>query len=138
MRHLLIVAMAILAALFIACGGTNEGDEPEEEIEATTRAFIAAVNDRDFGTAYEHLSSECQSALTPSEYETRWEILLPSGDLVVKDVQIARLEDDEALVFPDIVVVSAGQETSVTWLRWGRRYVREDGRWRFAMAMCFP
>ena len=138
MRHLLIVAMVILTALPIACGGTDEGDEPEEEIKATMRAFIAAVNDRDFSAAYEHLSSDCQGALTPSEYESRWEILLPTGDLVVKDVQIERLEDDEALVFPDIVVVSAGQETSVTWLRWGRRCVREDGRWRFAMAMCFP
>jgi len=138
MRHLLIVAMAILAALLIACGGTDEGDEPEEEIKATTQAFIAAVNDRDFSAAYEYLSSDCQRALTPSEYQTRWEILLPTGGLVVKDVQIERLEDDEALVFPDIVVVSAGQETSVAWLRWGRRYVREDGRWRFAGTMCFP
>ena len=138
MKHLLIVAIAIFAALLVACGGTDDSDGPEGEIKATTRAFIAAVNDRDFSAAYEHLSSDCQRGLTPSEYEARWEVLLPSGDMVVKDVQIGRVEDDEALAFPDIVVVSAGQERSVDWLRWGRKYVREDGRWRFATPMCFP
>jgi len=133
MRHLLIVAMAISAALLIACGVTDEGGEPKEEIKATLQAFYAALNDRDFTAAYGYLSSDCQRALTPSESQTRLENILkimPPGDLVVKDVQIETLEGDEALVRPDVAVVSEGQETSVDWLQWAKRFVREDGHWR--------
>ena len=133
MRHLPIVAIAIFAALLIACGVTDEGDEPEEEIKATTQAFIAAVNDRDFSAAYGYLSSDCQGTLTPSQSQTRFENILkmmPTGDLVLKDVQVETLEGDEAVVRPNVVVVSEGQETSVEWLQWVTRLVREDGHWR--------
>ena len=136
MRHLLIVAMAIFAALLIACGGTDEGDEPKEEIKATMQAFYAALNDRDFSAAYGYLSSDCQGTLTPSESQARFENLLkimPTGDLVLKDVQIETLKGDEAVVRPDAVVVSEGKETSVDWLQWVKRLVREDGHWRFHM-----
>jgi hypothetical protein len=143
MRHLVIVAMAVFgallvamamfAALLVASGGTDKGDETKGEIKATLQAFYEALNDRDFSGAYGYLSSDCQRVLTPSEYQTRLENILeimPIGDFVVKDIRIETLEGDEAVVRPDVTVVSWGQEVSVDWLQWVKRFVREDDHWR--------
>ncbi len=132
-RHRWLPALALLVtALLVACGGSGASTEIREAAEDFYRALAV-----DPPRAYTHLSQECQSEFSFLEFASGT-IFISSffgeSEPSIENLRVLRSDGDEVEVQFDIVVyvdddtvpLVRGEDTAPP------RFVKENGRWRFA------
>ncbi len=128
-----ILLLAALAAILIACGG----DKNEADIRDTIEGFYQAINS-DPPKAYTYLAQECKDEINFIEFATGltfFEGFLGESELEVRNLEILDHEDDEIEADFDVVLISDGEEISISEELGNdgpTPFVKEDGRWRLA------
>jgi hypothetical protein len=129
------VALALLAA----CSG---GSSAKEDATERARDFYVALSD-DPPEAYAMLSANCQAEIPYLDFVARiqpFRGFAGTGEVVVRDVQIAGQTHDHITLEYEVVLSSDGQEIPLDGeLYLGpAEFVKEDGDWHFDDCAGFP
>lgn len=136
MRWYAIPVLAIASLLFACGGGSDEAD-----IRKAMEGYLSAFNRGDFSEAYAFLSMDCRDEVSFESFEaflTRSQASLREDEPKLQDLRIVEVANDTAIVDPDIVIVSDGEEMELG----GEddvltELVKEDGRWRLRDCAAF-
>ncbi|MCH7697787.1 MAG: DUF3105 domain-containing protein [Chloroflexi bacterium] len=137
-RHRWLVGLvALVATLLVACGGSGASTAIRETTEDFFRALAV-----DPPRAYTHLSQECQREFSFLEFASGTifiSSLLGESEPSIENLRVLRSDGDEVEAQFDIVVYVDGQTVSIVRAEDSSpsRFVKEDGRWRFASCKDF-
>ena len=126
-----------MALIVTACSGS---DDDEADIRQAMEGYFAAINENDIAAQYDFFSEECKELLSLEEFadltdSQSTQAFLGENELKVKDVRFIELQDDEAIIEVEVVLVADGEELDIT--EEGEEeasieLVKEDGDWRLA------
>lgn len=134
----LLLAIGIMAALLFGCSGNGNHDQ---EIKQTVDDFVHALND-DPPAAFTLLSNDCKDKIAYIEFAAQLTFIrgfLGDGELKINDFKVTDDGDnqkkDKATADFKLGLVSEGEEIPLTLTfdeTQPMRFIKEDGRWRFA------
>jgi hypothetical protein len=133
---------ALLCALLVAAflGACRDSSVSEDDIRSTIDGFFTALT-KDPPKAYTYLAASCKEQLDFLDFAGGvyfFAEILGESELEVRNVGITERGDDEVTADFEVVIVADGEDIPFQQQDQGpERFVKEEGRWRFADCEAF-